>query len=72
MNKNSQFLRKDREKQNFWDKYKEFYCKSSLDKLFFENFSLDLTISEEENLNKSNIRKDNTCQDLGENNNEGV
>lgn len=66
------FLRKQRKKDNFWDEYEKPCLVSSFDKSRFENFSLDGTSSEEDNMNKVNIKEDNTYEGLGDNDNRRI
>ena len=66
------FLRKQREEEDFWDKYKEPYSKFSSNKSFFKEFSLDMTSSKDDNLDGRKIRGDNTCESLGDDDNGGI
>ena len=66
------FLRKQREEEDFWDEYEEPCSESSSDESRFEDSSHDGTSSEEDNLDKGNIRGDNICEGLGDDDNGGV
>lgn len=51
-------MRKQREKEDFWDKHKDFWFKFSSDELDFTKSSLDRYSFDEKILEKKNFKED--------------
>ena len=62
------FLRKQKEKEDFWDKYKDFRSESCSDKSDFIESSLDRYSSDEENLDEEENGGDGTQEALEDDN----
>ena len=65
-------MRKQEEKEDFWDKYKKLYSEYSSDKLYFKNSIFNKTSFKKDNLDKGMKRRNNTYESFGNDDNEGI